>query len=166
MNSPDSKKPSGLNVSQEPDATLRLLAQVHAPEGLEDRVKASLRASPRTGKVLPWPTPAGPGLGWLRGAAAAGIVFVVAGGGWSVYSHVRPAEAPQAAAVPRAASPGSGSFSSAGAVRTPQTLQGPVLKHAVKPSQEPAVKKSGKDKKSGGAKGTTPKKQTPGKPIP
>lgn len=166
MNSPDLRTPGDRPAKEEPEATLHLLTQITAPEGLEDRVKASLRASGRTGKVLPWPTPAGPGIGWLRGAAAAAIVFVVAGGGWGVYSHVRPTEAPQAAAVPRAASPGSGSFSSAGAVRTPQTLQGPVLKHAVKPSQKPAARKSGQDGKSSEATGKTSHKKKTEKHIP
>lgn len=163
MNSPDSKTHGGRHGTEEPEATLRLLAAISAPEGLEDRVKAALRVSPRKGRVLSWPTAGAQGPGWLRGAAAAAIVFVVAGGGWAMYSHVRPTEAPQAAAVPRAASPGS--FSSAGAVRTPQTLQGPVLKHPVKASQEPTAIKPGKDKKSGEAKGKAKHGQTAKKPV-
>lgn len=129
----------------EAEATLRLIAGLPAPEGLEDRVKAALRAAPRTAQVLPWPSAPAPGQGWLgsalvRGAAAAAIVFVVAGGGWSVYSHVQPARTPNALAMPHMAAPGG--FSSAGAMRTPQTLSGPVLKHpvTVAPKQHPATK--------------------------
>ncbi|MGB7546973.1 MAG: hypothetical protein WBM14_04420, partial [Terracidiphilus sp.] len=62
-----------------------------------------------------------------RGAAAAAIVFVVAGGGWGVYSRVQPAQATKVIAMPRVAAPSG--FSSAGAMRTPQTLNGPVLAH-------------------------------------
>ena len=53
-------------------------------------------------------------------------MFVVAGGGWGVYSRV---QQPQPARVivmpPRLAAPGS--FSSAAAIRTPKTLDGPVV---------------------------------------
>jgi hypothetical protein len=63
-----------------------------------------------------------------RSAAAAAIVCVVVGGGWGVYSRVQPAQTPKAVAMPpRVAAPGG--FSSAGAMRTPQTLDGPVLAH-------------------------------------
>jgi hypothetical protein len=63
----------------------------------------------------------------MRSAAAAAIVFVVAGGGWGIYSRVQPALLSGARAVPvHVASPGAG-FSSAGAMRTPQTLNGPVV---------------------------------------
>jgi hypothetical protein len=61
----------------------------------------------------------------MRSAAAAAIVAVVIGGGWSVVHH---AGTPQSARVititPRVAA--QGGFSSAGAMRTPQTLVGPV----------------------------------------
>jgi hypothetical protein len=63
-----------------------------------------------------------------RSAAAAAIVAVVIGGGWGVYSRVQPAQPARAITVPLHTSAQSG-FSSAGAMRTPQTLDGPVLAH-------------------------------------
>ena len=147
MNSPtpianDRKASYGM---EEAEATLRLIAELPAPEGLEDRMKAALRAAPRAGRVLHWPGMPALSRGWLdsalaRSVAAAAIVFVVAGGGWSVYLHVQPARTANALAMPHVAAPGG--FSSAGAMRTPQTLNGPVLKHPVvaAPMQHPAAK--------------------------
>jgi len=78
----------------------------------------------------------------MRSAAAAAIVFVVAGGGWGVYSRV---QQPQAARVtvmpPRLAAPGS--FSSAAAIRTPKTLDGPVVAN---PATTKAAEVRGPDK--------------------
>jgi hypothetical protein len=93
------------------------------------------------GQVLPWPaqlmsarnwtnTP------WARGAAAAAIVFVVAGGSWGVFSRVQPAPAPKAIALPHVQT--SGGFSNAGAMRTPQTLSGPQVKRPVTGSTKQA----------------------------
>lgn len=115
------------------EETLRLLAHAPVPEGLAERVQAALQNPPRAGRVLSWPRRLALENGWMRAAAAAAIVFVVAGGGWGVYSRVRPA-GPTAGAVtapPRAVAPGG--FSSAGAIRTPQTLNGPVLTHPLAP---------------------------------
>jgi hypothetical protein len=110
--------------------TLRLIAQLPAPEGIEDRVRAELRAAPRRARVLSWPAALRSDSPWMRSAAAAAIVFVVAGGGWGVYSRV---QQPQLARVivmpPRVAAPGS--FSSAAAIRTPNTLNGPVVANPV-----------------------------------
>jgi hypothetical protein len=64
---------------------------------------------------------------WARTAAAAAIVFVVAGGGWAVYSRVQPAEPSRAIALPPVAA--HGGFSSANAIRTPRTLNGTALAH-------------------------------------
>jgi hypothetical protein len=80
--------------------------------------------------------------GWMnsmmmRSAAAAAIVFVVVGGGWGVYSHVQPAQTPKVIAMPRVSAPGG--FQSAGAMRTPQTLDRPVLKHPVKAATRQAI---------------------------
>jgi hypothetical protein len=108
----------------EAEQTLRLIASLPAPEGLEDRVKASLRFAPRHARVLAWPHPFSPAGGWLRAAAAAAIVFVVAGGGWGIYSHVQPGQPTQGSA-PHIGAPGG--FSEGGAVRRPQTLVGPVV---------------------------------------
>ncbi len=151
MNSLKVRIPDERKASEEAEATLRLLAHLPAPNGLENRVKAALSAAPRTGRVLPWPAGSSIASGKLRGVAAAAIVVIVAGGGWGVYSHVQPAQAPQAAVVPLVASPSG--FSSAGAVRTPQTLQGPVLKHptpsaqASEPAQAPEAERPGNGKR-------------------
>ena len=122
--------------------TLRLIAGLPAPAGLEDRVKAGLRSSPETGRFLGRRGPLRPAFGWMysslvRGAAAAAIVCLVAGGGWQIYSHVQP---PPAAKVIMLPSTGNG-FSNANAVRVPQTLDGPVLKHPVSPGPEKNVAK-------------------------
>jgi hypothetical protein len=145
MNSPNANVPHPVHGAEEAEATLRLIAGLPAPDGLEDRVKAALRAAPRTGRVLHWPAAPVQNQGWLgsalvRSAAAAAIVFVVAGGGWSIYSRVQPARTPQAVAMPHVATPGG--FSSAGAMRTPQTLNGPLLKHPAiaTPKRQPAAR--------------------------
>ena len=122
--------------------TLRLLANLPAPEGLVERVQISLRTAPRTASVLQWPVALRPADGWMhgaamRGAAAAAIVCVVAGGGWSIYSRVPPYAPPAAKAITMPARVGSsGGFSSAGAMRKPETLNGPVLTHSVKASNQ------------------------------
>ena len=143
MNSPTDNVFASNLVSRigEPEETLRIIASLPAPEGLEDRVREALERSPRTASVLPWPSRMGSRGGWahstlVRGAAAAAIVFVVGGGSWGVYSRVHPAAVPKVVAVPRVAAPGG--FSSAGAMRTPQTLNGPVLTHPVKPAHDHA----------------------------
>lgn len=119
------------------EATLRLIARLPVPDGLEDRLNASLLAAPPRGRVLAWPgafTPAG---GWFRAAAAAAIVCVVAGGGWGVYSRVQPGQSAQPLAGTHITSQGAaqgtgqGQFSTGDAVRRPQTLIGPAAPAAV-----------------------------------
>ncbi|HUD57557.1 MAG TPA: hypothetical protein VMR02_20170 [Terracidiphilus sp.] len=139
----DSHTGSG-SGSGEAETTLRLIAGLPAPEGLEERVKAglhqTLHQAPRSASLLRWPlatrldpTRSGStGAGWMnsnwaRSAAAAAIVFVVAGGGWEVYSRIQPAQEPKAIALPPVAA--HGGFSSANAIRTPKTLNGAVLTH-------------------------------------
>lgn len=109
---------------------LRLIAALPAPEGIADRVKHRLNAAPPKAGVISWPTSA-TGARWtqlsaMRAAAAAAIVFVVAGGAWEVYAHIRIAPEPAAVATPQRMD-GSGGLSAAGAVRKPQTLEGPVV---------------------------------------
>jgi hypothetical protein len=169
----DSKTGSGAGPrlgpgASEAETTLRLIAGLPVPEGLEERVKAGLhqashqapdRASheaPRSGGLLHWPlatrldrSRAGSmRLGWMqsrfaRSAAAAAIVLVVAGGGWEVYSHIQPTQEPKAIVLPPVA--GHGGFSSANAIRTPRTLNGTVLTHPLATQAKPdadAVKKA------------------------
>jgi hypothetical protein len=119
-----------------PDAetTLRLLAALPPPQGLEARIHAVLasphRPHPRSARLLAWPA-RGMQRVWLRSAAAAAIAFVVVGGGWGVYSSVQPWQPGGAVpALPQLSGPGG--FSGAGAIRTPQTINGPVLSHTVK----------------------------------
>jgi hypothetical protein len=138
QNTLPSNTPSG---SAAADETLRIIASLPVPEGLEDRVIDAMSKAPRTASVLPWPSESR--RGWVhsavaRGAAAAAIVFVVGGGGWGVYSRVRPVQTPpKVIAMPRVVTPGG--FSSAGAMRTPQTLNGPTLVHPVAPAPDHAV---------------------------
>lgn len=120
-------------ASGEFESTLRLIASLPAPERLAERVQAGLHATPIAGsaRILAWPAALRRQNGWLqsslaRSAAAAAIAAVVAGGGWGVYSRVQPKQSNRAITVsPRLAAPGG--FSSAGAMRTPQTLNGPVV---------------------------------------
>lgn len=113
------------------ERTLRAIATLPAPEGLEDRVKAGLRGASREGKVVSWPFSSGGARRWMqsagmRAAAAAAIVVVIAGGGWEVYSHIQLAPLPAAVAEPQPLNQG-GAFHAAGAIRVPQTLEGPVV---------------------------------------
>ncbi len=108
------------------EETLRLIASLPAPEGLEDRIDAALRSAPRRGRVLAWLTHLQPDRPWLRMAAAAAIAFVVVGGGWGVYFRVERQQAAKVIVIP-ARGPATGGFSNAGAIRTPQMLNLPVL---------------------------------------
>jgi len=125
MNYPDQNGFSKDSGVDEAEKTLRLIASLPAPVGLEDRVRASLRTAPRSARIFAWPRPFSPAGGWLRGAAAAAIVCVVAGGGWGVYSRVQPGQPVQGGSVPGVGLPGG--FSEGGAVRRPQTLVGPLV---------------------------------------
>lgn len=113
----------------EAEETLRLITRIPAPEGLEDRVRTRLSTAPRKARILAWPEAAG----WMRSAAAAAIVFVVAGGGWSIYSRVLPVPPARAIVSPHVGAPGG--FSEGGAVRRPQTLQGPLVKDPATPEK-------------------------------
>src|SRR5580698_2273373 len=132
------------------EETLRLIASLPAPEGLEDRVHAALNAMPRKSRVLAWPRALRAESGWMRGAAAAAIVFVVAGGGWGVYTRVESTQMeqnqPAKVIVMPARMPSTGGLSGAGAMRPPLTLPGPAAPQPVKISREasPARAKAGK----------------------
>ena len=106
------------------DDTLRLMAMAPVPTGLEERIHAALEAAPRRTRILPWPAGAWPSS--MRAAAAAAIVVVVTGGGWGVFTRVQHLARTATPAGPQILLP-SGGFSSAGAIRTPQTVQGPAV---------------------------------------
>ncbi len=149
------------DLSQSGEDTLRLIASLPAPEGLADRVQDGLRHAPPTARVLDWRGPLRPSGGWMqstmaRGAAAAAIVCVVAGGGWRIYSHVQPVPAAKVLAMPPRVAPAGGGFSPAGAKRVPQTLDGPVLTHPVAGNTEQKVV----DKAPGSSR------PAPGRPAP
>ena len=105
------------------EATLRLIASLPAPDGLERRVIEGLHSVPRSRRVVGWPEMLRPSENWFRAAAAAAIVFVIAGGGWGIYTRVQPSTA---VVTPLQVNP-SGGFSNAGAIRTPQTVPAPVV---------------------------------------
>jgi hypothetical protein len=139
------------------DETLRMIARMPAPEGLEDRVKAGLHLAEKPGRVLAWPPGRrGESLGgsrvWVRtglarGAAAAAIALVVAGGGWGIYARVGPPQSAKTGALPQAQPSGAaqtGAFGEAGAMRRPLTLTGPVVKPTPQSTSQPVAKKDGK----------------------
>jgi len=131
MNHPDHNHAASISA----EVTLRLIAKLPPPAGLEDRVHAGLRAglssrgnsAQPAARVLSWPATSRTTNGWMRGVAAAAIAFVVAGGGWGIYAHVQPPQAAKAIAMPHAPAPGE--FTNAGAMRTPKTLDGPIVAH-------------------------------------
>jgi hypothetical protein len=143
MNPSDQNKYAGSSGSGEFEATLRMIASLPAPEGIAERVEVGLWTAPRRdadkARILAWPVALRLDNAWARSslartAAAAAIVLVVIGGGWGVYSRVQPAQPARLVVPLRAAPPGG--FSSAGAMRTPQTLNGPVVAH---PETAPAA---------------------------
>ena len=119
---------------------LRRIAALPAPSGLEERIQARLA-------VAPLPAPRRSFLsGWLgiwefdwmqsgalRAAAAVAIAAVVLGGGWGVARQAAPT-AMQGSTRPglpvQLSAPPAGGFSTAGAVRVPQTLDRPVVEIA------------------------------------
>jgi hypothetical protein len=114
------------------EQSLRLIASLPAPVGIEDRVKSGLHSHSSQTGVIAWPLSSSNRSRWaqasyLRAVAAAAIVFVVAGGGWGVYARFGPAPAPAAEAVPQRIDGGGGGLSPAGARRTPTTVEGPVI---------------------------------------
>jgi hypothetical protein len=144
---------SNYSGTTEAEETLRLIARHPAPEGLEERIQAGLQGAARRASVLAWPTASPMAGGWMRAAAAAAIVFVVAGGGWGVYSRVQPGRPAHGVAGPHIAGPGE--FTEGGAVRRPQTLEGPVV-------TPPAAAPVPKTKAAGpGAKSKTVSKTSP-----
>ena len=121
--------------------TLQLLAQAPLPEGLNDRLKAALHKAsaeaPQRGKVIAWPSapeeatatgqPQTVGVRWMRLAAAVLIAAAVFASGWGVAWHQESANSAVAPKAPLVRPLPAGGFSSAGAMRTPQTIEGPVV---------------------------------------
>jgi hypothetical protein len=134
--------PTGNPGVADAEAALRCIAGLPAQAGLEVRIKSALEVAPHAGKVLSWPAAAFSS-SWvsrpvLRGAAAAAIVLVVAGGGWGIFRKAQPVRTPSAVVMPpRLAAPGG--FSSAGAMRTPQTLIAPTVSQPVAAGANPIV---------------------------
>jgi hypothetical protein len=147
----NSSSGDGGNLSASVDKTLHLIARQPVPDGLEERVHAVVRAhlhssaapqaaskaAPVAAPLLHWPPRFRPQSGWMhsawmRAAAAAAIVALVLGGGWGILSRVQSAQPPAAAVQPPRSASSSG-FSNAGAMRTPQTLNGPVVAQPGKP---------------------------------
>lgn len=128
MNADGHNSMKGVTGAAEFEETLRLIARLEPPQGLEERVQAGLKTAQISGgaRVLAWPTALRSDSVWMRSAAAAAIVAVVFGGSWGVYSRVQSIQPTRAITVPLHLSTQSG-FSSAGAMRTPQTLNGPMV---------------------------------------
>ena len=157
------------------EQTLRLIANLPAPPGLAERVQAKLRTAPESASVLHWPASGRSMGGWMhsaafRGAAAAAIVCVVAGGGWRIYSHVQPAPTARVIVMPARIGSSSG-FSSAGAMRMPDPMKAPVHAHAAatNSAQSQAVKlpaKSARRAKAAASKAASPIQPSPIQPIP
>jgi hypothetical protein len=140
MNSFRDNSVGGIGGSGGFEESLRVIARLPAPEGMEERVIAGVRAGSgqRRARLLEFPAALRPGSNWMRGAAAAAIVFVVAGGGWGVYSRVQMPQAARVIAMPaRVAAPGG--FSNAGAMRTPNTLTGPAVPLQVTPAEAQTI---------------------------
>ncbi len=54
------------------EETLRLIASLPAPEGIEDRVKSGLHAAPRQASVISWPLSSANGARWTQCLSDAG----------------------------------------------------------------------------------------------
>jgi hypothetical protein len=119
-------------TTMDAEQSLRLVASLPAPAGIEDRVKSGLRSAPRQTSTIPWPVSSPYGARWtqgayIRGAAAAAIVVAVVGGGWGVHARFQPAPVPAAEVMPQRIDGGAGGLSAAGAVRKPKTVEVPVI---------------------------------------
>jgi len=165
MNSNPHNPISSASVRDSGEETLRLIASLPAPTGLEDRIHAALRGTPRRGRVLAWRWALNPERSWMRTAAAAAIVFVVAGGGWGVYTRVQQNQPPRVIVMPPRI-PVEGGFSGAGAIRVPQTVPGPVVKQPTKavPAQPKAPKKPVVNGKKSGTPSAQPTTQATAHP--
>jgi len=165
-------KPTTCDSGEE---TLRLIASLPAPQGLEERVHKALGAAPQKGRVLAWPAGIGSRLSadnnWMRATAAAAIVFVVVGGGWGVYSRVEQVQSGKVVVMPVRV-PASGGFAGAGAIRTPETLPGPKIGEQATPAGSkgareratPAGSKGTREQESQSAKKPAAQKKSSARP--
>ena len=130
MNAEIRDQGSEIRSSGNYEETLRLIARLSAPEGLEERVQAGLRAVSPKARILRWPDALRLENVWmqnlLRASAAAAIAALVIGGCWSISTRYQPAQPTSAVAAPLRGN-AQGGFSSAGAMRT--TLNGPIVTH-------------------------------------
>jgi hypothetical protein len=158
MNASDKNPVDGHSASGDFEETLRLVARLNAPEGLEDRVLTGLQVKPISGRarILAWPVSLRLENAWMRAAAAAAIAAVVIGGGWSVVHHAGTPQSARVITIPQPAA-AKGGFSSAGAMRTPQTLNGPV----VAPVTIPAIQTTSAPTKNAARHGMTLPKKNP-----
>jgi hypothetical protein len=147
------------------EETLQMVARLSPPEGLEERVQSGLRTVSPKARILRWPGALWLENGWMqsmaRAAAAAAIVAVVVGGGWGISSRFQPTQPSSAIAVPPHVT-SQGGFSSAGAMRTPQTLNGPIV--AVPAAAHPETIPQAQTKAAANAHAKTHARQV--KPVP
>jgi len=139
------KEPTGFDLSAL-DEALKALTCQQAPEGLEDRIEARLRqalAAERTHTSLLQrlqlkfaELSEGLQANWmqsnaLRGSMAVLLAALVIGSGYQIANRSNTAQSP---ALAPTAPQSNGGFNSAGAVRTPHTIDGPLL-----PTETPAA---------------------------
>jgi hypothetical protein len=124
-------------ATSEAEQTLQIIARLPVPKGLEGRIVKAIRSAPRRGLLLGWPSPFDLRRQWMRTVAAASIAFVVAGGSWGVCWRVQQGQPAKLIVLPAHVS-APGTFSGAAAIRTPQTLSGPVLTHSAKATSRSA----------------------------
>ena len=128
----------GKEAADSAEQTLRMIANLPAPEGLTERVQNRLRNAPRSSRRMAWPLAFAPvsrgnSHAW-RSAAAAAIVCVVAGGGWQIYAHVQPSSSARVVVTPEPVRPARG-FSIGGSVHTPDPGVGRVRMREMGPQR-------------------------------
>jgi hypothetical protein len=172
----------GASEVSEAEKTLRMIAQLPAPEGLEGRVRAVLKAGKPAGQVLAWPTErqAVSGSVWSGSSArsgqdrtvqersrqvhlgqvrsgwlrgAAAAAIVCLIGGGAWGIYARVVPLQSARTIALPHAMSSSGFSNAGAMRTPQTLVGPAAPHAASTPIKPVQTTAPKANGSGKAPG-------------
>lgn len=130
--------------SGDPEATLRLLAQLPPPNGLADRVHRSLANAPGPSAASGFWSLWRP-VHRLQFAAAAVLVTAMAASSWTILASRHPAT-PATKAVAPAPAPQPSAFSTAGAEHRPSTLKPikvpPPPKASAVPGKKPSAAKS------------------------